>query len=154
VSEAPGGGVAAHASLVVEASMGIAINRPVVIKAIVTESFKRLYIQDLEDAIKRVDAIQQQLISQIRRAELERTLTPQARAIRQQLELDAARQDAAKAELEARLREAQQLALNSEFTQGTVESLVEVNVGDNLFTKLGRTEIVVKDGIIMEIREQ
>jgi YlqD protein len=139
---------------VVEGSMGISINRPVVIKAIVTESFKRLYIQDLEEAIKRVDAIQQQLISQIRRAELERTLTPQARAIRQQLELDAARQDAAKAELEVRLREAQQLALNSEFTQGTVESLVEVNVGDNLFTKLGRTEVVVKDGIIMEIREQ
>lgn len=134
--------------------MGISINRPVVIKAIVTDSFRRLYIQDLEEAIKRVDAIQQQLISQIRRAELERTLTPQARAIRQQLELDAARQDAAKAELEVRLREAQQLALNSEFTQGTVESLVEVNVGDNLFTKLGRTEIVVKDGIIMEIREQ
>jgi len=134
--------------------MGTTINRPVVIKAIVTESFKRLYIQDLEEAIKRVDAIQQQLISTIRRAELERTLTPQARAIRQQLELDAARQDAAKAELEVRLREAQQLALNSEFTQGTVESLVEVNVGDNLFTKLGRTEIVVKDGIIMEIREQ
>src|SRR5712692_11648523 len=83
----------------VEAGMGISINRPVVIKAIVTESFKRLYIQDLEDAIKRTDAIQQQLISQIRRAELERTLTPQARAIRQQLELETARQDAAKAEL-------------------------------------------------------
>lgn len=134
--------------------MAITINRPVVIKAVVTESFKRLYVQDLEEAIKRVDAIQQQLISQIRRAELERTLTPQARAIRQQLEVDAARQDAAKAELEMRLREAQQLELNSEFTQGTVESLVEVAVGDNLFTKLGRTEIVVKDGIIMEIREQ
>ena len=134
--------------------MGTTINRPVVIKAIVTESFKRLYVQDLEEAIKRTDAIQQQLISQIRRAELERTLTPQARAIRQQLELETARQDAAKAELEVRLREAQQLALNSEFTQGTVESLVEVSVGDNLFTKLGRSEIVVKDGIIMEIREQ
>ncbi len=134
--------------------MGISINRPVVIKAIVTESFKRLYIQDLEDAIKRIDAIQQQLVSQIRRAELERTLTPQARAVRQQLELEAARQDAAKAELEIRLREAQQLELNAEFAQGTVESLVEVAVGDNLFTKLGRAEIVVKDGIIMEIREQ
>jgi hypothetical protein len=134
--------------------MGISINRPVVIKAIVTESFKRLYIQDLEDAIKRIDAIQQQLVSQIRRAELERTLTPQARAVRQQLELEAARQDAAKAELELRLREAQQLQLNAEFAQGTVESLVEVAVGDNLFTRLGRAEIVVKDGIIMEIREQ
>ncbi len=134
--------------------MGITINRPVVIKAIVTESFKRLYVQDLEDAIKRVDAIQQQLVSQIRRAELERTLTPQARAVRQQLELEAARQDAARAELEMRLREAQQLELNAEFAQGTVESLVEVTVGDNLFTRLGRAEIIVKDGIIMEIREQ
>src|SRR2546428_350666 len=50
--------------------MGLTVSRPVVIKAIVTESFKRLYIQDLEDAIKRVDAFEQQLDSQIRRAEL------------------------------------------------------------------------------------
>jgi len=35
-----------------------------------------------------------------------------------------------------------------------VESLVEVKVGDNLFTKLSRAEIIVKDGIIMEIREE
>src|SRR6266571_6370614 len=132
--------------------MGFTVNRPVVIKAIVTESFKRLYIQDLEEAIKRVNAIEGQLDSQIRRAELERTVTPQARAIRQQLELERARQEATRAELEMRLREAQQLELNSEFAQGTVESLVEVRVGDNLFTKLSRAEIIVKDGIIMEIR--
>ncbi len=134
--------------------MGFTVNRPVVIKAIVTESFKRLYIQDLEEAIKRVNAIEGQLDSQIRRAELERTVTPQARAIRQQLELERARQEATRAELEMRLREAQQLELNSEFAQGTVESLVEVRVGDNLFTKLSRAEIIVKDGIIMEIREE
>jgi len=134
--------------------MGLTVSRPVVIKAIVTESFKRLYIQDLEEAIKRVNAIEVQLDSQIRRAELERTVTPQARAIRQQLELERARQEATRAELEMRLREAQQLELNSEFAQGTVESLVEVKVGDNLFTKLSRAEIIVKDGIIMEIREE
>lgn len=130
------------------------MTRPVVIKAIVTEGFKRLYIQDLEDAVKRVDVIVQQLDTQIRRTELERQVTPQARAIRQQLELERARQEATRAELTMRLREAQELELNSEFTQGTLESLVEVKVGDNLFTKLGRTEIVVKDGIIMEIREE
>lgn len=134
--------------------MSMTISRPVVIKAIVTESFKRLYMQDLEEAIKRVDAIEQQLDSQIRRAELERTVSPQARAVRQQLELERARQEAAKVELEMRLREAQQLALNSEFAQGTVESLVQVNIGDNLFNRLGSAEIVVKDGIIMEIREE
>lgn len=134
--------------------MGLTVTRPVVIKAIVTEGFKRLYIQDLEDAVKRVDVIVQQLDTQIRRTELERQVTPQARAIRQQLELERARQEATRAELTMRLREAQELELNSEFTQGTLESLVEVKVGDNLFTKLGRTEIVVKDGIIMEIREE
>lgn len=134
--------------------MALTVSRPVVIKAIVTEGFKRLYLQDLEEAMKRVDTIVQQLDMQIRRTELERQVSPQSRAIRQQLELERARQEGTKAELSMRLREAQELALNSEFAQGTVESLVEVNVGDNLFTKLGRTEIVVKDGIIMEIREE
>jgi hypothetical protein len=134
--------------------MGITISRPVVIKAVVTESFKRLYIQDLEEAIKRVDAVVQQIDTQIRRSELERQLSPQSRAVRQQLELERARQEATKAELAMRLREAQDLVLNSEFPQGTVESLVEVSVGDNLFNKLGRAEVVVKDGIIMEIREE
>lgn len=134
--------------------MGLTVSRPVAIKAIVTESFKRLYIQDLEDALKRVETVEQELVTQIRRSELERQLTPQSRALRQQLELERARQEATRAELQMRLRDAQQLELNTEFLQGTVESLVEVNIGDNLFTRLGRAEIVVKDGIIMEIREQ
>src|SRR5436853_3243860 len=111
--------------------MGINISRPVVIKAIVTESFKRLYIQDLEEAIKRVNAIEVQLDSQIRRAELERPVTAQARAIRQQLALDRAGQEATRAALEMRLREAQKLELNSEFAHGTVERLVEGKIRDN-----------------------
>ncbi|HEV8354289.1 MAG TPA: YlqD family protein [bacterium] len=133
--------------------MGITVNRPIVIKAIVTESFKRLYVQDLQDAIKRVESLVEQLDTQIRRSELERQVTPQARAIRQQLELERSRQDATRAELSMRLREAEQLELNSEFTQGTVEGTVEVGVGDNLFNRIGRTEIIVKDGIILEIRD-
>jgi hypothetical protein len=134
--------------------MGLTISRPVAIKTIVTESFKRLYIQDLEDAIKRVEAMEQELLTQIRRSELERQLTPQARAVRQQLELERSRQEATRAELQMRLRDAQQMELNTEFLQGTVEGLVEVQVGDNLFTKISRAEVVVKDGIIIEIREQ
>ncbi|HEY6102323.1 MAG TPA: YlqD family protein [bacterium] len=134
--------------------MGLTVTRPVLIKAVVTESFKRLYVQDLEDAIKRADVILEQITTQIRRSELERQVSPQSRVIRQQLEVEHARQEAARAELQMRLREAESLQLNMEFTQGTVESLVEVNIGDNLFNKLGRAEILVKDGIILEIREE
>jgi hypothetical protein len=134
--------------------MGLTVTRPVLIKAVVTESFKRLYVQDLEDAIKRAETILEQITTQIRRSELERQVSPQSRALRQQLEVEHARQEAARAELQMRLREAEALQLNTEFTQGTVESLVEVQIGDNLFNKLGRAEILVKDGIILEIREE
>jgi len=134
--------------------MGLTVTRPVLIKAVVTESFKRLYVQDLEDAIKRADVILEQITTQIRRSELERQVSAQSRAIRQQLEVEHARQEAGRAELQMRLREAEALQLNTEFTQGTVESLVEVSIGDNLFNKLGRAEILVKDGIILEIREE
>ena len=134
--------------------MALTIARPVVIKAIVTESFKRLYTQELQTAIARVDELVTQIDTQIRRTELERQITPQARTIRQQLELERARQEATRAELQARLREVEALELNSEFPQGTVESFTEVNIGDNLFQKLGRTELVVKDGIIIEVREE
>lgn len=134
--------------------MPITIARPVVIKAIVTESFKRLYTQELQAAIARVEELLTQLEAQIRRTELERQISPQSRAIRQQLELERTRQESARLELQARLREVEGLELNAEFPQGTVESFTEVSIGDNLFQKLGRTEIVVKDGIIIEVREE
>jgi len=134
--------------------MAITIARPVVIKAVVTESFKRLYTQELQSALARVEELIAQIDTQIRRTELERQITPQSRAIRQQLELERARQEATRAELQVRLREVEGLQLNSEYPQGTVESFTEVRVGDNLFQKLGRTEIVVKDGIVIEVREE
>jgi hypothetical protein len=131
----------------------ITVQRPVVIKTIVTESFKRLYVADLEEAIKRVDAIMQQIDVQSRRFDLERQVNPQTRNLRAQLEMERQRQEATRMELQARLREAQALQLNTEFTQGTIEGLVEIGVGDNLFDKISRTEVVVKDGIVLEIRE-
>jgi len=134
--------------------MAITVARPVVIKAIVTESFKRLYTQELQAAIGRVEELTTQLDAQIRRTELERQITPQSRVVRQQLELERARQESARLELQARLREAESLDLHSEFPQGTIDSFTEVKIGDNLFQKIGRTEIVVKDGIIVEVREE
>lgn len=131
----------------------ITLQRPVVIKAIVTEAFKRLYIADLEEAVKRVDAILQQIDVQSRRVELERQVTPQTRNLRAQLELERQRQEATRIELQVRLREAQDLRLNTEFVQGTIEGTVDLSVGDNLFDKISRTEIIVKDGIVLEIRE-
>jgi hypothetical protein len=131
----------------------ITVIRPVVVKAIVTESFKDLYRRELADALRRVEEVCNQIDTQLRRVELERQVLPQNRAVRQQLEVERSRQEMMRAELRDRLREAENLVLNSEFPQTTVESHVEIRLGDNLFSKLTRTEIVVKDGIVMEIRQ-
>ncbi|MDI6770965.1 MAG: YlqD family protein [bacterium] len=133
--------------------MGITVVRPVVVKAIVTEMFKRQYLSELEDTIRRLDAMVTQIDTQIRRSELERQVSPQSRAIRQQLEVERSRQEAARLELAARMKEAEALELQSEFSQGTLESTVELSVGDNFFTRLARAEVVIKDGIVIEIRE-
>lgn len=133
--------------------MGITVVRPVMVKAIVTETFKRQYLAELEDTAKRLEAVIGQIDTQIRRTELERQITPQSRAIRQQLEIERSRQEAARIELAARIKEAEALELQSEFSQGTVESMVELSVGDNFFTRMARAEVVLKDGIVIEIRE-
>ncbi|MDQ7840110.1 MAG: YlqD family protein [bacterium] len=133
--------------------MGITVVRPVVVKAIVTETFKKQYLSELEDTVRRLDAMVTQIDTQIRRSELERQASPQSRAIRQQLEVERSRQEAARMELAARIREAEALELQSEFSQGTLESMVELNVGDNFFTRLARAEVIIKDGIVIEIRE-
>lgn len=133
--------------------MGITVVRPVVVKAIVTETFKKQYLGELEDTVRRLDTVITQIDTQIRRTELERQISPQARAIRQQLEVERSRQEAARMELAARIKEAEGLELNTEFSQGTIESMAELNVGDNFFTRLARAEVVIKDGIVIEIRE-
>ena len=43
------------------------------------------------------------------------------------------------------------LELNSLYSQGPIESMVTVTVGDNLYEKLGSVEIIVKDSIIQSI---
>jgi hypothetical protein len=123
------------------------------VRAIVTEAFKKQYLAELEDTAKRLESVIGQIDTQIRRTELERQITPQSRAVRQQLEIERSRQEAARMELAARIKEAEALELQSEFSQGTVESMVELNIGDNFFTRLGRAEVILKDGIVIEIRE-
>ena len=51
-----------------------------------------------------------------------------------------------------RIDEAKKLVLNTEFIQGPLEGPVTVKSGDNLYKKIGAAEILVKDGVVQEIR--
>lgn len=131
------------------------LKRQVLLKAVVTDRLKEELIQSVDDAIARVVEEQEELDRQSRRLmlELQRTDMNRAMAFRQQLEAEKRKRDDLKAALQEQRQAYEALELGTEFERGTLESDVEVKVGDNIQAKLGQAEILVEDDIIKEIRD-
>jgi hypothetical protein len=132
----------------------LVIKRPVQIIAIVTEDMKKELTAELSEASDQAQRRIEQMEFQGRRylADIQRTNLTQAMAVRQQLEKEKGRYEDVKKELTERIAEVTGLEIGAEYPRGTVESEVEIATGDNLFEKLSATSIVVKDGIVQEIR--
>jgi len=137
--------------------MGIALKRTVTVKVIVTEEFKKYLAEELKMALSNLDSQIKQVEDQGKK--LVTSLKDQgdsgkkqAQAIVAQMQTDRSQYVQTRAELEKKVKDASLLPLNSEFTQGTLDGTVEVNVGDNLYEKLGGLEIIIKDGVILELR--
>ena len=136
-------------------SDSIELKRVVMVKAVVTESFRDNLAQELDRAAKRIDTQLQQMEFQAKKhAEglKKKGLAQQLSAFKQQYEQEKAKQLAAKADLLSKIEQAQALELGSLFVQGPIEGPVTVSAGDNLYKKVGGAEIIVKDGVIQEIR--
>jgi hypothetical protein len=135
--------------------MGMILKRQVLLKAVVTERLKDELIQSVEEAITRVQDEQDELDRQSRRLmlELQRTDMNRAMAFRQQLEGEKRKREELKTALQEQRTAYQGLELGTEFERGSLESDVEVSVGDNIQERLGQAEILVEDDIIKEIRD-
>ena len=134
----------------------VELKRVVMVKAIVTESFKENLIKELERAVGNIDLQLNQVVGRTK-AYLEdlkkKGLMQKAAAVKHQMDEEGSRQTAAKTDLLMKIEEAKKLTIGSEFVQGPLEGPVNVSVGDNLYKKVGGAEILVKDGVIQEIRE-
>jgi hypothetical protein len=134
----------------------IELKRVVMVKAIVTEGFKNNLIGELERAVANIEGQASQM-GERSKAYMEnlkqKGLMQKAAAFKHQMEEEQAKQSAAKADLMMKIEEAKKLQLNSEFVQGPLEGPVTVSLGENLYKKVGGAELIVKDGIIQEIRE-
>ena len=134
----------------------IELKRVVMVKAIVTESFRDNLVKELERAVSNIESQAGQM-DERSKAYMEtlkqKGLMQKAAAFKHQMEEERAKQSAAKADLTMKIEEAKKLQVGSEFVQGPLEGPVTVHLGDNLYKKVGGAEILVKDGIIQEIRE-
>jgi hypothetical protein len=130
------------------------LKQTVLVKAIVTEEFRQDLLQKLRAAVKEIDLGIEQLETQGRRYLLgmDSQNIQQMMVVRQEIEDEKKKQELIKAQLNEKIREVENLPFGSEYSQGTLEGLVEVKVGDDLFQKITHQEVVIKDGVIVEIR--
>ncbi len=141
----------------------IRLIRMIPVRAIVTENFKNQVGGEIQRNLQQIEAEIQQLDFKGKRAiaDLERqtmgALSTDARiqieSIRQQVDMEKLRLLQMQEEMLAQSQALAELPLGSVVTQFTVENPVEVRLGENIFQRLEGGEILVKDGIIQEIRD-
>lgn len=134
----------------------VTIKRNVVLRSIVTEQLRTELSGELEAAAEELAQRIQQLDFQTRAyiTDLQRTNLQQAMAVRKQVEAEKKRQQELRDALLERKAQVEELEDGAEVIRGTLESLVEVKIGDNLARVLGGVEIVTKDDEVVEIRER
>jgi len=126
---------------------------PVAIKAKVTEGLKSQMAAEIQDAIKKADMELQQIDFHAKRvmAEQAKIDAQGLTGLRQQIEAERQKRIDFKNHMVERLKETAQLEIGSEVTQGNIERLITVSVGDDLH-KMLNAEILLEDGKIIAFR--
>ncbi len=133
----------------------VTIKRNILLKAIVTKTLREEVAAELQEAADQIAQRVQELDAAGRRyiTDLQRTDLQRAMALRQQVESEKKKQEDVREQLLARKKQVAEWKDGDEVVRGTIEGSVEVKEGDNLSVLLGGTELIVKDDVVVEIRE-
>jgi hypothetical protein len=132
----------------------LTIKRPVAVRVIVTEEYKEQVLKELEEAVQaaqrdveRVEFEGRQLLAGVQSMDLQ-----QALALRRGVEGEKSRREAVKREVQEQLEEVRNWKIGEEKLRGTLESTVDIKEGDDLWEKLQSAEIIIRDGVVVEIK--
>jgi F0F1-type ATP synthase membrane subunit b/b' len=133
----------------------VTVKRSIGVQVVVTEAFRDELKAELQSAADEAQRRVEQMELQSRRflADLQRTDLTQAMNARRQIEAEVRRHEAVKQDILRQIEETEKLELGSEYSRGTLEGVVELTEGDDLLKKLSGSQVVVKDGVVVEVRE-
>lgn len=140
----------------------IRVKRPIKIKTIVTDKFKQQVQEEISKEIHLLDSQIMQLELQSKQIQdqmsefsslygdhsvdqIQQALEEIAKRLQQISEL--------KNEMVSQKESISHLALNNVIITGNLENYVELKTGENIYEKFREAEILVKDGIIQEIKD-
>lgn len=132
----------------------ITIRQPVAVKFILTESTKQEILEEQRNQVDRLSEELEQIEIQ-GKAALEQAMSQGgdvAAQVRMQIESEKQTRMEQREQIIQQIQQIQQLELGTEIQNMNVETSVDVRVGDNWGEILMGSEIVIKDGIVHEIR--
>jgi hypothetical protein len=131
------------------------IKQNIVVKVIVTEQFKNEYKQELSRQLSSVEIKAKEFKSSLARVVIENAGVGNSsyiESLKVRIEEERMLQEAIASELRDRIKEVDGLAIDSVYPYTMLEGLVEVKEGDNLMRKASAAEVVLKDGIVVSIK--
>ena len=138
----------------------LTIKRTITVRAVVTPRWKEDAERELSNAIANVDAQLsqleqegQQLVDEIRRQSanpLDPRVQEQVASVQQQVAAKRAELEEQKRQMQEQQRQVRELEMEQIVEQGQIESVCDVQVGDNLVEKL-QAAVLVRDGVIEAI---
>ena len=130
------------------------VKRGVIVKVAVTDAYREQLLGQLREALDKVESAIRQLEVEGSGylSELASRDPSQAETFRRKLDDQKQRQESVRAGLAERIADAEVLSPGDEYLQGRLEGFVEIGVGDNLSERLREPEILVRDGLVVEIR--
>lgn len=130
------------------------IRRPITVKAIVTDGLKDSLVQELQQALSTLELELQQLDFQSKKllSDFAKQGPEQLDAIKQRLEAERQKRAQARQELLQKIQVVAALELGQEVVHSTVEAAWTVQIGQR-WTQIQGAEIVLKDDIVVEIRQ-
>lgn len=133
----------------------IILRRPVSVMAVMTENFREQMIKEAENTLKRIEEdlrqIETESVKYIASVSLQNP--QQASSLTQQMNEEKQRLKTTQAQLDKKIMELENIKNGTEVPFQTFDSFIEVGVGDNLYNKLNKTVVVIKDWVVIDIRE-
>jgi len=115
----------------------IEIRRPILIKVIITENFKKQMISESKEAVENIE----------RNLEALKFAQDSADRARQTEELTRLKENFLQ-----KIKDFETVELGAELPFRNVEGSANLKVGDNILEKITATEVIIKDWIIQEIK--
>jgi len=133
----------------------ITLNRKVLLRVIVSQEFKDSFTKQLQVLRSEIDTNIEKLKSEESRLLLNVGTTLGAQEltnIRARLSKERESQETTKREIESKIDEVKRLEIGTFYPYASIDGLVEIKEGDNLWEKLNGGEITIRDGIVISIK--